>query len=107
MSADKKSKRKYTHIAFSTITCPFVGKDGEKCDAGKGGKPQTGSVPGIKRHFKRVHGEPAFAKAEKDGLFPPIRDLTKLTAEELKELAKRKNVDAAGMNKSELVAVLS
>lgn len=91
------AERKYVHVAFDRTTCPIPG-----CTSGKGGTPQTGSVPGIKRHVKLVHGKAAYESAK----FPklrtatgPINDLPKQT---LLEAAKIRHVIPADTPKDKL-----
>jgi hypothetical protein len=60
----RRKPRTNPHVPFATTTCPVAG-----CTSGKDGKPQVGSVPGIKRHVKMIHGEDAY----KVVIFPPIR----------------------------------
>lgn len=65
MSADDTDTvtREYVHVAFDQTVCPIDG-----CTSLKGG-PQKGSVPGIKRHVKMIHGVDVYDKTE----FPALR----------------------------------
>lgn len=105
--ADRKNarKRRYVHVPYATMKCPVAG-----CDS-KNGKPQEGSVPGIKRHVILVHGKTAF----KNATFPAIRkgstrqapDLTAKKVDELRKMASKRGIDSTGLRKDDLVAALS
>jgi hypothetical protein len=53
MTARKRRK-------FAKMACPIKG-----CDH-MGGVPQTGTVPGVKRHVIAIHGATAYAKVKWD-----------------------------------------
>lgn len=114
--SDVKKTRNFVHVPFDRITCPVTG-----CDTGPDGKAQEGTVPGIKRHARRLHPK-EYGNIE----FPAIRtsvtseaeavtkestapdDLSKLTVPALQEKAKAANVEGySKMKKPELVAALT
>lgn len=103
--------RNYVHVDFDVMTCPIT-----DCKSGKGGEPQTGSVPGIKRHVKLVHGQEAYDKAVKNGLFPPLRSadgpIKNLHKDKLLEAAKSrgladKDASPSKYSKDQLVGALT
>jgi len=60
------AKKNFVHVEFDQMQCPVAG-----CTSLKGG-PQKGSVPGVKRHVKLVHGEDVYNKLN----FPALRTAT-------------------------------
>lgn len=99
--------RNYVHVNFDKTECPVKG-----CTSGKGNKPQTGSVPGIKRHVKLVHGQEAYDKAHFPALRTPagpIKDLPKATLFDAAKSRKLVPADAKehGYTKDGLIELLT
>jgi hypothetical protein len=84
-----------------------------------GGGPMEGTVPGVKRHVKYVHGPDVYAKVQ----WPPIyrhgtsvygdrlrndgRSLQTYTFRELRVMARKRGVPQFGKNKADLIRDLS
>ena len=101
------ARRDYTHVEFDEWQCPVAG-----CTSGKGGVPQAGTVPGIKRHVKRAHGKETYDEYQANGKFPPMRTaqgpLAKQPRDELLAAAKtRKIKDAENLSHDQLVSALA
>lgn len=112
------------HVPFDEMTCPVRGRFAkrlgvEACTSLRG-KPQQGSVPGIKRHVLAVHGKAVYDEV----VWPPLRSgenaakekqrtakemakrLSALPLADLRKKASRKGIDPNGKSKKALVEAL-
>lgn len=90
-----KTKRK--HVPYDEMLCPVRGRFAKRMDVPEctslRGKPQFGSVPGIKRHVRAVHGKAIYDEV----VWPPVRSGANAEAEKkrtAKDLSKRLKVMA-------------
>lgn len=116
---------KKEHVPFDEMVCPVRGRFAkrlgvESCTSLRG-RPQEGSVPGIKRHVRAVHGKTVFDAV----VWPPLRtgELAdkerKRAAQEmakrframpvaaLRKQAARKGIEVDGKTKPALIEALT
>ena len=117
-SAPTRKTTRRNKRAFAQMTCPIKG-----CTHWLSETP--GTVPGVKRHVRAIHGYEAFDRvkwpptyAESSGKAialalrkstssKPKSKLDSLTIVELRSRAKKKGIKITGLKKDELVEALS
>lgn len=100
-----EAKRKFVHVPFDRMECPVEG-----CET-------HGTVPGVKRHYTRMHGDaseldwPEIRTGERAAMAEAVQTeegMKSLKVGQLRELAEAKGIeDPQSMTKAELIEALS